>query len=180
MLPLHDPARNGLHAGDEREMVRRLVHGRLSTAAVKPWKGPLPKVSLPDLTVFDLIRPESWIVVNRKKKSRRTAAKSTPTTRAAVSPVNPGLGIAASRQRRLNSICGREGPSESALGLRSVGPGLAGYEAQANPVPNQLVLGADRGLQAPVIVESGFPIWRLQRPYLGSAHLPFPHSPPLF
>ena len=89
----------------------------------------MPKVSLPDLTVFDLIRPESWIVVNRKKKSHRDAAKSAPAARAAVSQVNPGLGIAASRQRRLNSILGREGPSECALGLRSVGPGLAGYEA---------------------------------------------------
>ena len=97
VLPLHDPASNGLHAGDEREMVRRLVHRRLSTAAVKPWKGPLPKVSLPDLTVFDLIRPESWVVVNRKKKSRWNPARSAPAVRAAVLPVPPGLGIAASR-----------------------------------------------------------------------------------
>ncbi|XP_044435552.1 uncharacterized protein [Triticum aestivum] len=44
VLPIHDPARVGLDAGEKREMVRRIVHRRTSSAAVKPWKGPLPKV----------------------------------------------------------------------------------------------------------------------------------------
>ena len=44
VLPPHDPSRIGLRTDDKREMVRRLVHRRLSSAAVKTWKGPLPKV----------------------------------------------------------------------------------------------------------------------------------------
>ena len=40
VLPIHDPARLGIDAGEKIEMVRR----RTSLAAIKPWKGPLPKV----------------------------------------------------------------------------------------------------------------------------------------
>ena len=40
ILPVHDPARMGLAAGEKREMVRRIVHRRTSSAAIKPWKGP--------------------------------------------------------------------------------------------------------------------------------------------
>ncbi|EMS50646.1 Myosin-4 [Triticum urartu] len=40
VLPIHDPARLGIDAGEKIEMVRR----RTSSAAIKPWKGPLPKV----------------------------------------------------------------------------------------------------------------------------------------
>ncbi|XP_044366382.1 uncharacterized protein [Triticum aestivum] len=42
VLPIDDPARVGLHVGEKKEMIRRVVHRR--TAAIRPWKGPLPKV----------------------------------------------------------------------------------------------------------------------------------------
>ncbi|XP_044448642.1 uncharacterized protein [Triticum aestivum] len=44
ILPVDDPARIGLHAGETTEMLRRVVHRRTAAAAVRPWKGPLPKV----------------------------------------------------------------------------------------------------------------------------------------
>ena len=78
ILPIHDPARLGLEAGEKRELVRRIVHWRTLSAANKPWKGPLPKVNRPNLTVFDLIKPDSWVVVKRKKVPRRTMAGSRP------------------------------------------------------------------------------------------------------
>ena len=71
VVPPEDPARAGLHAGEKIEMIRRIVHRKTATTALRPWKGPLPKVSLPKLTVFDLIRPEEWVTVKRRKKARR-------------------------------------------------------------------------------------------------------------
>ncbi|XP_044361153.1 uncharacterized protein [Triticum aestivum] len=44
VLPLDDPARIGLHKGEKEEMVRRVVHRRTAATAVRPWKGPIPKV----------------------------------------------------------------------------------------------------------------------------------------
>ncbi|KAM3293464.1 hypothetical protein ACQJBY_036803 [Aegilops geniculata] len=44
VLPVEDTARVGLHAGERKEMVRRVVHRRTAATAVRPWKGPLPKV----------------------------------------------------------------------------------------------------------------------------------------
>ncbi|XP_044366383.1 uncharacterized protein [Triticum aestivum] len=40
--PASPPSRVGLHVGEKKEMIRRVVHRR--TAAIRPWKGPLPKV----------------------------------------------------------------------------------------------------------------------------------------
>ena len=70
VLPLDDPARISLHAGEKNEMIRRVVHRKTAASALRPWKGPIPKVSLPNLTLFDLIRPESWITVKNKKNAR--------------------------------------------------------------------------------------------------------------
>nr|XP_045088312.1 uncharacterized protein LOC123496942 [Aegilops tauschii subsp. strangulata] len=44
VLPPDDPARIGLHAGEKKEMIRRVVHRRTAASAIRPWKGPLPKV----------------------------------------------------------------------------------------------------------------------------------------
>ncbi|XP_044337794.1 uncharacterized protein [Triticum aestivum] len=44
VLPPDDPARIGLHAGEKKEMIRCVVHWRAAATAIKPWKGPLPKV----------------------------------------------------------------------------------------------------------------------------------------
>ncbi|XP_044327459.1 uncharacterized protein [Triticum aestivum] len=43
-IPSDDPARMGLRAEDKIEIVRRVVHRRTATTAIRPWKGPLPKV----------------------------------------------------------------------------------------------------------------------------------------
>ncbi|XBI12556.1 hypothetical protein VPH35_139413 [Triticum aestivum] len=43
-IPSDDPARMGLRAEDKVEIVTRIVHRRTATTAIRPWKGPLPKV----------------------------------------------------------------------------------------------------------------------------------------
>ncbi|KAI5009153.1 hypothetical protein ZWY2020_010201 [Hordeum vulgare] len=52
-VPVSDPAWEGLSANDEDriEVLRRVVHRRTSTNAIRPWKGPLPKIlDFPDTT----------------------------------------------------------------------------------------------------------------------------------
>ncbi|XBI97892.1 hypothetical protein VPH35_018193 [Triticum aestivum] len=44
VVPMDDPARQGLGAEDKIEIVRRMVHRRTAAAAIRPWKGPIPKV----------------------------------------------------------------------------------------------------------------------------------------
>ncbi|XP_048552903.1 putative disease resistance protein RGA1 [Triticum urartu] len=44
VLPVEDPARIGLHPEERKEMVRHVVHRRTAATAVRPWKGPIPKV----------------------------------------------------------------------------------------------------------------------------------------
>ncbi|KAM3223913.1 hypothetical protein ACQJBY_057359 [Aegilops geniculata] len=44
VLPADDPARIDLHTGEKNEMIRRVVHRRTAASALRPWKGPLPKV----------------------------------------------------------------------------------------------------------------------------------------
>ena len=78
VFPMDDPARTGLHAGEKKEMIRRVVHWRTAATAIRPWKGPLPKVRLPNLTLFDLIRPDSWTEVKKKRQARRKVAAPQP------------------------------------------------------------------------------------------------------
>ena len=47
-IPSANPARLGLRAEDKIEIVRRIVHRRTAATAIRPWKGPLPKVTLPN------------------------------------------------------------------------------------------------------------------------------------
>ncbi|XBI28452.1 hypothetical protein VPH35_052679 [Triticum aestivum] len=44
IVPGEDPARLGLRSTDRLEVVRRIVHRRTAATAIRPWKGPLPKV----------------------------------------------------------------------------------------------------------------------------------------
>ncbi|XP_044424176.1 uncharacterized protein [Triticum aestivum] len=44
VLPVEDPARIGLQPDERNEMARRVVHRRTAATAVRPWKGPIPKV----------------------------------------------------------------------------------------------------------------------------------------
>ncbi|XP_044409359.1 uncharacterized protein [Triticum aestivum] len=44
VVPIDDPARQGLRPEENVEVVHRIVHRRTATSAIRPWKGPLPKV----------------------------------------------------------------------------------------------------------------------------------------
>lgn len=44
IVPVDDPARQGLGPEDKIEIVRRMVHRRTAAAAIRPWKGTIPKV----------------------------------------------------------------------------------------------------------------------------------------
>ncbi|XP_044433618.1 uncharacterized protein [Triticum aestivum] len=44
IVPVDDPARQGLGREDKVEIVRRMVHRWTAAAAIRPWKGPIPKV----------------------------------------------------------------------------------------------------------------------------------------
>ncbi|XP_044355579.1 uncharacterized protein [Triticum aestivum] len=44
IVPAEDPARIGLCSEDRAEVVRRIIHRRTAATAIRPWKGPLPKV----------------------------------------------------------------------------------------------------------------------------------------
>ena len=100
VIPLDDPTRIGLHAGEKNEMVRRVVHQRTATTAIRPWKGPLPKVRLTALTLGDFVG--SWKVVEgRRKKKRQTAAPA---------PAMDLGQIQADRESRLKYLLGQVGP----------------------------------------------------------------------
>ena len=89
----------------------------------------------PKFTVFDLIKPDSWVVVKRKKFPRWTMAGSRPPATELETPSFQDLGIADYRQRRLNSLLGREGLPSDVGGPAHVGSGIDGYEAQSIPGP---------------------------------------------
>ncbi|KAM3352920.1 hypothetical protein ACQJBY_024232 [Aegilops geniculata] len=44
VVPIEDPARQGLRPDDCVEVVRRIVHRRTAASAIRPWKGPIPQV----------------------------------------------------------------------------------------------------------------------------------------
>lgn len=52
VVPMSDPAREGLRPEGRVEVLRRVVHRRTAPTAVRPWWGPLPKVRLPSLSLF--------------------------------------------------------------------------------------------------------------------------------
>ncbi|KAE8768860.1 Myosin-4 [Hordeum vulgare] len=57
VVPPNDSAWDGLgDDGDEKvEVLCRIVHRRSLAYAVRPWKGPLPKVRLPTLTLANFL-----------------------------------------------------------------------------------------------------------------------------
>ncbi|XP_044372786.1 uncharacterized protein [Triticum aestivum] len=44
IVTIDDPARQGLLPEENIEVVRRIVHRRTANSAIRPWKGPMPKV----------------------------------------------------------------------------------------------------------------------------------------
>ena len=61
-IPRDDPARLGLD-DDAVEIVRRVVHRRTTASAIRPWRGPLPKVCLPKPTLSDYFEVGAWKLV---------------------------------------------------------------------------------------------------------------------
>ena len=76
LVPASDPARDGLAAADHKEVIRRIVLRRLSS---RPWKGPMPKVRLPELTFGDFLTPGAWLQVHQRRKKGRWPAVSPET-----------------------------------------------------------------------------------------------------
>ncbi|KAE8781613.1 hypothetical protein D1007_45138 [Hordeum vulgare] len=121
-VPDSDPAWEGLtaNAEDRVEVLRRVVHRRTTTNAVRPWKGPLPKVRLPALTLADFFHSCKDAPV---RKLRRPAATSRPTTH---DSAKTDLGIREAKESRLNSILCQDGPEFKPVDLR-----MPGYMVQS-------------------------------------------------
>ncbi|KAI5010359.1 hypothetical protein ZWY2020_012496 [Hordeum vulgare] len=66
LVPQMDPARHGLQNEDKVEIARRVPRRRTAASTLRPWHGPLPKVSLPKLTLSDLFA-SPWKIVTSKK-----------------------------------------------------------------------------------------------------------------
>ena len=108
--------------------------------AIRPWKGPLRKVSLPKPTLSDFFTDDSMKIVKRKKKRPSVAQVPAPVVD------HPGM-FREVRITRLKRLLGHEGLTEvarceggpvSGLSIQRnfslSGPGLAGQEALAKPV----------------------------------------------
>lgn len=109
-----DPAREGLQPSDQLEVLRRIVHRRTAPSVIRPWRGPLPKVRLPSLTLLDFMGPDSWKVVSRRRKKGRLAAAPAPV------PARSSGAIGAARSARLKERTARAGWAGTRAG--PVGP----------------------------------------------------------
>lgn len=110
-----------------------------TSSAVRPWRGPLPRVVLPKLTVSDCILPSSWTMVRNKRKTQSPA----------VTAPAPAIQIAEQRCLRLRSLLGptTDRYFEPVVGLEDTGY-TAQPEAQAELQP---VSCSDRESDAPGI-----------------------------
>ncbi|XBI83406.1 hypothetical protein VPH35_091920 [Triticum aestivum] len=150
IVPVDDPARQGLGREDKVEIVRRMVHRRTTAGAIRPWKGPIPKVCLPKPTLSDFITEDSWIVVKKRRPRRRSAARLP-------APADGRNGdVRRDRIARLKLLFhglqpneGSAGPIAAPMGQTcnvQVGSGLAGLCTQAKPAHlGELELVSGRG-----------------------------------
>ena len=103
-IPYDDLARQGLKEEDTVEIVRRVVRCRTTASAIRPWRGPLPKVCLPKPTLSDYFEAGAWKLVQRKKKKKLAVAAAVPAPAASGSAE-----IRAARIQRLNLLLGSGG-----------------------------------------------------------------------
>ncbi|KAI5021429.1 hypothetical protein ZWY2020_058159 [Hordeum vulgare] len=117
-IPSSDRAWNGTGCNDDEriEVLRRVVHRRTSASAVRPWKGPIPKVRLPALTLADFI--DTWKQVPFRRKKRRSSGCKPPPANI---PAKTDLGIRDSREHRLNTLLLTHGPETGSHGLLADG-----------------------------------------------------------
>ncbi|KAE8768637.1 hypothetical protein D1007_59862 [Hordeum vulgare] len=148
VVPPNDSAWDGLgdNGDDKVEVLRRIVHRRSSASVVRPWKGPLPKVGLPALTLADFLY--TWKKVPIRRKNNRTAASSRPL---AAALVDRDPRIREVRESRLNKFLRRDELTSD------VGHVPAGYMAQlrTNDCPTvPSTMSYDRGSAAESEIES--------------------------
>ncbi|KAI4981597.1 hypothetical protein ZWY2020_022089 [Hordeum vulgare] len=120
VIPQEDPARLGLKEVDRVEVARRVVHRRTATMVAWPWRGPLPKVSLPKPMLLDFFNSNSWRVVQKRKNKKRPAPAPVPMSDLVAV-------IREERTQHLKAILGRDGPHVTDTTLGSTG---TGYTAQ--------------------------------------------------
>lgn len=120
VVPTGDPARGGLRVEETAEVLRRIVRRRTSLLAIRPWKGPIPKVRLPALTLQDFFRPDAWTVVSRHRNKKQPAVVRPPATTA-----DPIVGIPDRRRQSLNSLFGQVGPEQRSVFLGLARPGYS-------------------------------------------------------
>lgn len=146
LVPHTDRAWNGLGNNDEDkvEVLRRVVHRQTSDTAVRPWKGPLPKVRLPTITLADFI--DNWKRAPIRRKPGRPAVRSTIPTAA---PAVQDRGIRVARHERLNRLLDHDGSGNDMVGLVTTG-----YKAQVDTARVQLELTADEHRSNLVSIDS--------------------------
>lgn len=68
VVPRDDPVRRGLGDGEQLEVLRRVAHRRTAATVIRPWRGPIPKVRPPTVTLQDFFDTGKWTMVTRRKR----------------------------------------------------------------------------------------------------------------
>ncbi|KAI4997744.1 hypothetical protein ZWY2020_053086 [Hordeum vulgare] len=121
-------------------MMKGRVDQQKKSAMVKPWKSPLPKISLEPLRILDFIPLQFWTtVLPRKNKKSRAGTVQPP---AAVEE----LTIRENRNARLNSLIGQSRPYDSNPEMGSLELGcMAQVESQFDNVGSVAVASVHTG-----------------------------------
>lgn len=102
-----------------------LVHQRTASSAIRPWKGPLPKVDLPQVTLRDFFEAADWTIVSRRRRSKKMIRAGHGGSSAARPPEKSAT-AAENRQVRLKSLLLSVGLAAQLIGT---GPCSSGHAA---------------------------------------------------
>ncbi|KAE8767399.1 hypothetical protein D1007_61250 [Hordeum vulgare] len=153
---------DGLSHGEGAKVLRRVVHRRTAPSAIRPWKGSLPKLSLPSLTLADFLG--NWRCMDNNKKNGRCRARQSPPP-----AISPAKMITTATKARLNSLLGLDGPEKSVPQIL-----VAGYSAQLQELEDEAdscqvhrsaaireppVIRVTTGRLRPRIAKPGFPVF---------------------